>query len=74
MRNVLIPVTVLPMLIVKPAITEAFALADQATQEILMLKAVDQFLNQLLKNKTVELMLIVLLLKSVTKREAETVV
>jgi hypothetical protein len=74
MRNVLIPVTVLPMLIVKPAITEAFALADRATQEILMLKAVDQFLNQLLKNKTVELMLIVLLLKSVTKREAETVV
>jgi hypothetical protein len=74
MRNVLIPVTVLPMLIVKPAITEAFALADQAIQEILILKAVDQFLNQLLKNKTVELMLIVLLLKSVTKREAETVV
>jgi hypothetical protein len=74
MRNVLIPVTVQPMQIVKPAITEAFALADRATQEILMLKAVDQFLNQLLKNKTVELMLIVLLLKSVTKREAETVV
>ena len=42
MRNVLIPVTVQPMQIVKPAITEAFALADQATQEILMLKAVDQ--------------------------------
>ena len=42
MRNVLIPVTVQPMLIVKPAITEAFALADQATQEILILKAVDQ--------------------------------
>ena len=42
MRNVLIPVTVQPMLIVKPAITEAFALADQATQEIPMLKAVDQ--------------------------------
>ena len=42
MRNVLIPVTVQPMQIVKPAITEAFALADQATQEILILKAVDQ--------------------------------
>ena len=42
MRNVLIPVTVQPMLIVKPAIIEAFALADQAIQEILILKAVDQ--------------------------------
>ena len=30
------------MLIVKPAIIEAFALADQAIQEILILKAVDQ--------------------------------
>jgi len=74
MRNVLIPVTVQPMLIVKPAIIEAFALADQAIQEILILKAVDQFLNLLLRNKTVGLMLIAQHLKSVTKREAETVV
>ena len=42
MKNVLIPVIVQPMQIVKPAITEAFALADQAIQEILILKAVDQ--------------------------------
>ena len=34
--------TVLLMLIVRPEITEAFVPADQATQEILTLKDVDQ--------------------------------
>ena len=47
MRNVLIPVTVQPMLIVKPAITEAFALVDLVTQETHTLKAVDQVRKKL---------------------------
>lgn len=52
MKNVLILATVLPMLIVKLEITEAFAHVGLVIQEILILKDVDQFhhLNQSLWN------------------------